>query len=126
MEEELSRFQKFGDYQNVSKDPGIYIVCAQNPFLRLSGERTKILYIGKAGGKRGLRGRVRSFFTKSGSGRKAILRFRKTEKRFGKKLLYLCRSYKSKDAIAVRKEEKRLLKKYERIYWELPPLNHSE
>lgn len=105
--------------------PGIYKIYSRFPFPRLKG-KTDVLYIGRASGKKGLRGRLMTFpkgFKALDAGRpyrkrQAIKRFWKLKKA-GFKLYFsymACRNPK--------REERRELQDFETIHLEIPPLNH--
>jgi|SRR5208337_1647251 len=117
-------FIQFSHYKEVPTKPGIYKVCLRKSFPRLSGKRTNVVYIGMASGRDGLRGRTKSFFTKSGSGRKAASRFRELQGRTGAQFLYFYRV--CADPRAVREGEEKELVSYKKRFWEVPPLNHGE
>ena len=124
MVKKLDHFNQFKNYKELPKKPGIYEVRAKKEFIRLSGKKTNIVYIGKAEGKQGLYGRTRSFFTKSGSGRKDIGRFKTLKGKMHTEFLYFYRLCEGQNK--ARDEEKKEIEKYTDKFWELPPLNHNK
>ena len=105
------------DMTRIPDTPGVYKVFSERSFTRLSGKKTKIVYIGKADY---LRDRVPSLW--KGTNRSAKKRFDILRQNEKYKNLYVC-CYPNSEP---KEKEKALLESFERKYLELPPLNHSQ
>jgi hypothetical protein len=102
----------------IPSEPGIYKVFSKKSFVRLSGKKTKIVYIGKANN---LRDRVPSLW--KGTKRSAKRRFDILLQNEKYKNLYVRCYYPYPNP---KEKERKVLEQFEKDYLELPPLNHNK